>query len=191
MSGLELDAIETDRLILRRLEEWDAPRIAVIANSPRIAEMLGTMPHPYRLADARAFLSALTDRLREVRAFAITSKEASGLLIGGCGYGPSAVRGETDFGYWLGLDYWGRGYATEAARALLAHAFEIGGAMSITTDHRKVNHGSGRVLRKVGFRPIGERRMHSLGARGHFDTIMLRLTREEWLAQSIQDRFSP
>src|SRR5438132_909875 len=112
-------ALETERLRLRPLQRADARAVARLANDRRIVENTASMPHPYTLADAEDFLRRVETSPGEV-AFAITL--ADGTLIGVCGL--KRDRGDaTEIGYWLAVPYWGQGYATEAARALIDHAF--------------------------------------------------------------------
>ena len=59
-------------------------------------------------------------------------------------------------GYWIGKPYWGLGYATEAARALILHAFAESGFDYLTVGHFKENPASARVIAKLGFEPPGE-----------------------------------
>jgi RimJ/RimL family protein N-acetyltransferase len=179
--------LKTDRLVLRPLEPADAPRLALLANRIEIASRLATMPHPYGIGDAEAFIASSASLPAEAACFAITL-QATGELIGVAGYGPARGRSngeaeETDFGYWLGLDYWGRGYATEAARAVLAHAFEVSGQAVLTTDYQLGNVASGGVLRKLGFRLVEMRRRHSLASGGDVDTMKVEITKSDWLAR--------
>ena len=88
-------------------------------NDRRIAENTLRIPHPYTLADARAFLAAANTSGGEI-VFLITLRTAT--LIGACGIGTRDGE-QPEIGYWLGVPFWGKGYATEAARALIDHAF--------------------------------------------------------------------
>ena len=85
-------------------------------------------------------------------------------------------------GYWLGVDYWGKGYATEAAAAVVDHAFTISKVQSLPSGYHKDNPASGRVLSKLGFRIVGEEMQESVGSGGTVDTWLLLLTRADWLA---------
>jgi RimJ/RimL family protein N-acetyltransferase len=187
MSNEAPATIATPRLVLRPLSTADAPRLAALANHAGIARRLGTMPYPYGQADALDFIARVRAALVGAACFALTLKPGAE-LIGVCGYGPAHGRPadappETDFGYWLGLDYWGKGYATEAAAAVLAHAFEISDEAVITTDYQIDNQASGRVLAKLGFATLGPRRRHSLASGGDVDTMQVELRRQDWLVR--------
>ncbi len=143
--------LETARLLLRAPRLDDAQALAVLANDRRMAENTARIPHPYGLADAQSFLGHLDDSEREI-AFAITLSDET--LIGLCGL--QDERGETpEIGYWLGLPYWGQGYATEAVRALIDHAFEDLGLERLEAGARVSNPASRRVLEKCGFQWSG------------------------------------
>ncbi len=187
-----MDQIETERLLLRPLRETDAPRLVKLANRPEIAHMLATMPHPYSLSDAEDFLDAVRELPANAANFAITLKDTPDELIGGTGYGPSSrddkPSHEIDFGYWLGLDYWGKGYATEAACAVIRHAFEANTIEQIDTEHLIANPASGRVLAKAGFADMGERTCFSQGSGETRPSRKMVLTRARYLEQKAQSK---
>jgi len=180
MLSLARHRIETDRLVLRQLEDADVERMVELANHIEIARNLATMPHPYGIEDARTFIARISG-LKIGQAFGIVEK-ASGDLIGTAGWGPMEEGGPIDFGYWIGLDYWGKGYATEAGSAVLTHAFCIGRVDEIITDCRIDNPGSRRVLDKLGFESLGPATRYSLGAGEDTETEQVRLCCDDWLA---------
>ena len=179
MLFLARNRIETDRLVLREHVLDDAERLSELANDPAIAHRLATMPHPYSTADAVAFIDRVNAN-EASHAFAVILKAQDDVLIGGAGYGPNEA-GEVDFGYWLGTDYWGQGYATEAGQAVLTHAFCITRVDVVETDYQLDNLASARVLAKLGFRETGQRKRHSLGAGRDVGTMKVQLTCDEWL----------
>jgi RimJ/RimL family protein N-acetyltransferase len=162
MTSLELGAREssrnaspavlaTERLLLRAPRQADAKAIASLINDRRIAENTARIPHPYGVADARAFL-AKSSRDPGEPTFLITLSD--GTLIGGCGIGASSGP-DPELGYWIGVPYWGRGYVTEAARALIDHAFGELGCERLSGRARVSNPASRRVLEKCGFQWTG------------------------------------
>ena len=180
MLSLARHRIETDRLVLRPLDETDIDRLAQIANRIEIARNLATMPHPFGKEEASDFITRFKS-LAIGAAFGLVEK-ASGDLIGTAGWGPKTPDGPVDFGYWLGIDYWGKGYATEAAGAVLTHAFCIGRVDEIITDCRVDNPGSRRILEKLGFESLGPSTRYSLGADEEAETELVRLRCDRWLA---------
>ena len=138
----------TKRLALRPLQPADAERIAVLGGDWDVASQTGRIPYPYSPEAAQHWLAGVA--AGEV-VFVI---EHDGELVGICGYSPLAD-GSAEMGYWLGKPYWGRGFATEAARALMSYGFTKGGVTRFTGCHFADNPSSARVLTKLGFRPNG------------------------------------
>jgi ribosomal-protein-alanine N-acetyltransferase len=152
--------IRTPRLLLRALELADAARIALLAGDYGVASMTGTIPHPYSEEQAAEWIaSALAGE--EGVVFAIAN---SGLLVGCTGY-RAFGEDHAELGYWIGKPYWGMGYASEAVRVLIVHAFETGGFAYLTAGHFKDNPASARVIAKFGFVPQG-RQVRDCAARG-------------------------
>ena len=180
MLSLARERLETDRLVLRVLEEADADRMVELANHIEIARNLATMPHPYGVEDAKTFIGRARG-LTTGMSFGIEEK-LSGNLIGVAGWGPRGEDQHIDFGYWLGMDYWGKGLATEAGGAVLTHAFCIGRVDEVITDCRLDNPGSRRILEKLGFQSGGPSTLYSLGADELAETEQVRLRCEDWLA---------
>lgn len=150
----------TQRLLLRPFwrEDW-ASVLEGIADEA-IVRNLARAPWPYDETAARAFVGMEQDpRLPH---FALI-ESCSGRMIGSAGFGD--CDGEAEIGYWLARQAWGRGYAVEAAGALVAMA-PLLGHRRLVAGHFVDNPASGKVLRKVGFRPTGHLHMRHSLARG-------------------------
>ncbi len=173
-----LTVLETQRLVLRAPQLEDAKAVAALANDRRIAENTARIPHPYRIADAESWIIAAGAAL-EGETYLITL--ANRTLVGGCGFdmrdGPVP-----EIGYWLGTRYWGKGYATEAVRALIDHAFTDLDHQALQSCVRVTNPGSRRVLEKCGFQwtGVGLCRIRALGSSVPVDRF--RLERGIWTA---------
>jgi RimJ/RimL family protein N-acetyltransferase len=148
--------LETERLTLRASRPDDAKMIATLANDRRVAENLRRLPHPYSLADAQSFVTAANATADEI-ALVITVRGAAaepGDVVGACGI--AGMDGETpEIGYWLGVPFWGNGYATEVARALVDYSFDTVGFEVLYAGARVSNPASRRVLEKCGFQWAG------------------------------------
>ena len=168
-------ALVTDRLILRAPRPADAEVVARLVNDRRIAENTSRVPHPYTLADAEQWIGAVNKTGGEA-AFLVTL--ADGTLIGGCSI--IAPKGDHEPGYWIGAPYWGQGYATEAARAIIDHAFGALGHTRLQARARVSNPASRRVLEKCGFQWSGAGliRVRALGTSVPVDRF--RLDRRLW-----------
>lgn len=156
----------TPRLLLRPGWAEDAPHLHAAMADEAIVRNLATAPWPYALDDARAFLARDPDPLRPN--FLIVKRTAGRPhLVGGCGLGVTED-GETELGYWIARPYWGLGFATEAAGAVMRIA-RATGLGRVAGSHFVDNPASGRVMRKVGFSPVGQPRMRFSRGRGRAD----------------------
>jgi RimJ/RimL family protein N-acetyltransferase len=166
--------LETERLILRAPRLADVKAIAALANDRRIAENTLRIPHPYGLADAEKFVRTINAGGQEI-AYLITLHD--GTVIGAGGIHDMAEGRTPEIGYWLGAPYRGRGYATEAARALIDHAFTALGYDRLVAGARVSNPASRRVLEKCGFQwtGVGLYRIHSLKTSAPVDRFRLDL----------------
>jgi len=146
-SGREpaLAILNTARLTLRAPRGTDADAIAVLANDRRVADNTARLPHPYRISDAEQFVATVNRRDGEA-CFVVTLDDR---LIGVCSVEPRDDGPE--LGYWLGASYWGRGFATEAARAVIDYAFGELAHETLVAGARVSNPASRRVLEKCGF----------------------------------------
>ena len=156
--------IEIDDLLLRPLEEADAPHIALLCNDETLARNTSRLPHPYTLDEARRFI-ARAQREVETGAEYRFGVCRNGTLIACVGVMPQDG-GAFELGYWVGADARGGGVATKAAGAAIAYAFEQHGANRIDAGYFTGNPASARVLEKLGFKPTGERVMTPSLARG-------------------------
>ena len=166
--------LKTERLTLRAPRQADAKAIASLVNDRRIAANTARIPHPYGLDDAKQFLAAVNKRDGEL-CFAIA---LDGALIGMCGIDP--CRDEPELGYWLGVAHWGRGFATEAARAVIDYAFGDLEYETLQSGARVSNPASRRVLEKCGFQWTGVRltRIRAIASSAPVDRF--RLDRGLW-----------
>jgi RimJ/RimL family protein N-acetyltransferase len=153
--------VRTERLTLRPAWPEDAPELASAIGHEAVVRNLARAPWPYPPEAAETFVSA--PRGPAEPSFLVFEHCAGALrLIGGMGIGP--LRGEPhELGYWITPDAWGRGYATEAGAAVL-RAARAAGIRRVAAGHFVDNPASGRVLRKLGFRPTG--RVAPLFSRG-------------------------
>lgn len=145
--------VRTERLLLRPGWIEDAPALFRAIADERIVRNLATAPWPYRPEDAETFLRRDRDAA-EPAMLVFRRRAAAPELIGGIGFGRLACGG-VELGYWLKRGVWGRGYATEAGRAVLAAARDSLRLKRIEAGHFLDNPASGRVLEKLGFRPTG------------------------------------
>jgi len=153
--------LRTVRLLLRSLEREDIPAIVRLAGVREIAVTTLRIPHPYAEDDARNYLAKAGEDFLAGRSvsFAI-SISPSRELCGAVGLHIAEAHKHAELGYWIGVPYWGRGYATEAASAAVAFGFETLHLNRIYAHHFAENTASGRVLEKIGMRHEGRSRQH-------------------------------
>ncbi|HEY7099417.1 MAG TPA: GNAT family N-acetyltransferase [Terriglobales bacterium] len=158
---MPLPTLQTARLILRTFELKDVPDIVRLAGAREVAATTLRIPHPYSDKDAETFVAAVRRKADENQAavFAIESREGA-KLVGAVGLEIQEPHRHAELGYWIGVPYWGHGYATEAARAALRFGFHNLGLNRIYAMHFVENLRSGQVLRKIGMRHEGCMRQH-------------------------------
>ncbi len=137
--------LKTERLTLRAPRHGDAGAIALLANDLRVSANTSHIPHPYGVDDAERFIASVNTRSGE----ACFVGTLDGKPIGICSVAPR--NDAFELGYWYGVPYWGRGFATEAARAVIDHAFGDLGHEALLSGARVTNPASRRVLEKCGF----------------------------------------
>lgn len=166
--------LKTERLLLRAPRRGDGKAIVRLVNDRRIAENTARIPHPYFLGDAETFIGAANRQAGEAT-FAILCDDE---LIGMCGVEPR--HDGPEIGYWLGVPFWGRGYATEAIRAAIDHAFGVLGHDTLQAAARVSNPSSRRVLEKCGFQwtGVGLYRIRGINSSAPLDRF--RLDRGLW-----------
>ena len=166
--------LATARLVLRAPRRSDVKAIASFANDRRIAANTARIPHPYGIEDAEQFIAAVNKREGEA-CFVIMLECAP---IGVCSV--DLREDGPEVGYWLGVPYWGRGFATEAVRALIDHAFGDLEHETLISSARVTNPASRRVLEKCGFQWTGVRlsRIRAINSAAPIDRF--RLDRGLW-----------
>ncbi len=169
-----LPVLETGRLTLRAPQLQDAKTIARLVNDRRIAENTVRIPHPYTVDDAEEFIAACNARDGEATFVVVLGEQPIGI----CAVEPRAT--DAEIGYWLGVPYWGKGYATEAVRAVIDHAFGALGHAALQAGARVSNPASRRVLEKCGFQwtSVGLYRIRAIKSSAPIDRF--RLDRGLW-----------
>ena len=154
------EAIETERLVLRRFSLADAPRVALLAGEVEIAQTTLHIPHPYTVGAAESWILSQWNDMEHGLVFAITLLQAEG-VIGAIGlHDINKEHHRAELGYWIGKPYWNRGYATEVGRAVIKYGFEALDLNRIYAMHFWKNPASGRVLQKIGMKHEGRLPQH-------------------------------
>ena len=168
--------ITTRRLVLRAPIRGDVPDLVRLADNKAIADRLARLPHPYTRADAIGFVEIFAQRGDE-RPYAITLNER---LIGIVGF--TFIEGRPpELGYWLGEPFWGQGYMTEAAKALIEAAHRTRHFEWIAARAFADNTASLNVLQKLGFKRLGKGKATRGAIADGRPTVELELERPRWM----------
>jgi [ribosomal protein S5]-alanine N-acetyltransferase len=155
--------LQTERLTLRTYALSDIPALLPLIGAREVAATTLRIPHPYTESDARDFIARTQEGLlsgSDLR-LGIVVRE-SNTLCGGVGLRIEGDHRRAELGYWIGVPYWGNGYATEAASAVVKYGFETLRLYRIFASHFANNPASAKVLRKIGMRHEGCLRAHVL-----------------------------
>lgn len=171
--------LTTARLLLREYRTEDFVTAHAYARDPEVTRH--TIFGPNSEEETRAFLQLMVasqaERPRTSYELAVALKDG-GLQIGGIGL---RVHGEqADLGYVFGKPHWGRGYATEAARALVGFGFQELRLHRIYATCNVDNPASARVMQKVGMRHEGTFLKSAQKKGTWWDTLLYAILADEW-----------
>jgi [ribosomal protein S5]-alanine N-acetyltransferase len=148
--------ISTDRLQLRLFQVSDAETVSRLCNNYNLYKSTLYLPYPYSLNDALSWMEHQLENFNSDKSYelAVTGRQTGEL------YGAIALSNNQSFchgelAYWIGEEYWGKGYATEAAEAVIKFAFEEKKYHKVFARYFQSNPASGRVMEKLGMREEG------------------------------------
>ncbi|MFC1954613.1 GNAT family N-acetyltransferase [Chloroflexota bacterium] len=150
-------SIKTERLRLQPYTLEDAPDLQRLIGERDVAATLLNVPYPYEDGMAEEWISKHQKRFDKEEAveFAIVDGK-EGFLMGTIGIERINKEYENaEIGYWIALPYWGNGYCTEAAQAVIKYGFEVLGLHRIYAQHFTSNPASGRIMQKIGMKYEG------------------------------------
>lgn len=165
-----MTTLTTKRLTLRPPEPGDAAALVRGLDNFAVSQWTGRIPCPYGLADAEAYVTHCTSLAGKDLGLLITLDAE---VIGGIGL-------EGELGYWLAEPHWGQGFGTEAARAVVDHAFTMLGRTELEASYQLGNEASRRILLGLGFVETGEATGFSKARQAETRLMLLTLTREDW-----------
>ena len=181
MSRRTYPRLRTPRLVLRAFTRADIDTVTRLAGDREIAVNTLNIPHPYKHRHAIEWIDSHVGQLHryEAATFAVT-RSSDQVVMGAAGLILDAEHRSGELGYWIGTPYWGQGFATEAARAVVEWGFEELDLHRVHASHFPRNPASGNVLRKLGMRNEGRLREHVLKWGEFLDIEMYGLLREEF-----------
>jgi ribosomal-protein-alanine N-acetyltransferase len=175
------EILKTERLILRAFELSDAKIVQRKAGDKAIADTTVNIPHPYPDGAAEKWISTHQPKFEsgELINYAITLRE-TGELIGAVGLVINKRFNHAELGFWIEKDLWGKGYAAEAARALMDYAFNKFGLHRIFAQHMTRNPASGKVMKKLGMHEEGLLKGHILRSGKYEDVVVYGMLNDDW-----------
>jgi [ribosomal protein S5]-alanine N-acetyltransferase len=181
--------LQTNRLILRPFELTDAKEVQRLAGDRALADTTLEIPHPYEEGIAEKWISTHRQKFEngEMVNVAIILLETEG-LIGAMGLTIVPRFERAELGYWIGKPYWGNGYCTEAARAVLEYGFTTLKLNRIHAHHFKRNPASGRVLEKLGMVHEGFARQHVKKWDIFEDIVLYGILKSEWQNRCLSNK---
>jgi 8-oxo-dGTP diphosphatase len=182
MDRAPFESLTTDRLALRAWKPTDAASLHRLMNDWEVIRTLAVVPFPYSREEADKWVASCASHLAEGTAYqlAITGTENdSELLVGGIGLRLNAAKRVAELGYWVGRAYWGHGVATEAAGRLARWGLANLEIDRIEASAATENAGSIAVLRKIGFRQVGEGMKMSVAHGAERKVLLFEATRAD------------
>lgn len=180
-----MEPIRTERLILRRFAPTDVADFLAFRANPEVLRLI--LEEPFTEAGATTFLGrqAAFDPATQKGYFALAVvRTASNTVIGEIGlFLHSDAENRGDIGWIIHPDYQGRGYATEAAQALLAFCFDGLHLHRVTAGCDSRNTASHRLMERSGMRREGHLRESRFADGAWHDEYLYALLRSEWRAQ--------
>lgn len=167
-------SFDTGRLHLRAFQPEDALRVQSLLAAWEMAAPTANMPHPYPEGAAEAWIASQSGEVAERKriTYAVTQK-SDGLLIGAASLHSIQLEHQrAELGYWVGREFWGQGYCTEAILGLMDFARAEMGITRIEGRCVSWNEASARVMEKCGMVQEGCLRQHAQRW-GKFEDILL------------------
>jgi ribosomal-protein-alanine N-acetyltransferase len=184
--------LETARLILRPWNPGDVEALQRLASRREIADTMISVPHPFTEQYAGKWIAGHAEAYARGNAlhFAIILAR-SGVLIGAVELRAiDAGHRHAEMSGWIGVEWWGQGFATEAALAVLRHGFEQLKLNRVVAFHMVRNPASGRALEKIGMRREGLLRQCVRKWDRFEDVVLMAILHEDW-ARDAKNKPSP
>jgi ribosomal-protein-alanine N-acetyltransferase len=162
--------LRTARLILRPFSLSDAPTVQQLAGVAAVADSTLTIPHPYQDGIAEAWIKGHEPAYGRGESIVFAIAQKDGGLVGAINLRLELTHNRGELGYWIGVPFWGKGYATEAVSAVIDYGFSTLELNRIEARHLSRNPASGRVMQKAGMRHEGHQRQH-VKKNGRFEDL--------------------
>ncbi len=182
----------TGRLALRLPRQRDAAALAIAVGNPRVAMSLFDVPYPYGHADAEGWIERARVPSRSPGTTLVAFRHCDAALVGAGFHRPSdAWPDGFELSFWVAEPFWGRGFGTEIAHAVIDDAFERGGAERLWCAIRVTSGPARRVAEKCGFQFRDTGLVRSLATRGTVPVERFVLERRVWTSLKAWGREAP
>lgn len=173
--------LQTERLTLRPLTLDDGEQIEVLAGDKDVAKTTSNIPHPYPKGAGKQFVVGTKELIKNKKLilFGIVQKQSQD-LIGVINLNLSLEHHRAEFGYFIGKEFWGKGYGTEAAQALLTYGFQQLPLNRIYAAAFAENLGSRRIMEKIGLIYEGLLHEHMVRNDQTHDVVYYGLTKAQY-----------
>ena len=180
----EIPVLVTDRLVLRPFNMSDMLDLQRLAGAFAIADTTAAIPHPYPDGAAESWINTHKDEFasNKMLVLAVTLRETGGLA--GCVSIDviDKTSGSWELGYWIGKDFWGQGYCTEASLAIMKYGFEEINLNRLQAKHLVRNPASGKVMQKIGMKQEGYLRQAFVKWGKYEDLVLYAILKDDWAA---------
>lgn len=173
--------LETEHLILRPFEIGDAPAVEELASAYEVAATTLNIPYPYPAGLAESYILGAQEAMERGDRFSFAIiRKFDQHFIGSVTLSPRPPHNSAEIGYWIGVPYWKKGYASEAARRVVQFGFEEKKLNRIYATCFVDNPASARVLEKIGMKHEGRLRQHFHKWERYVDADYYGILHEEW-----------
>ncbi len=179
----EQPTLTTERLILRPFVDDDAFDVERLAGMREIADTTLNIPHPYPHGGAADWIRIQAPAWSDgtCATFAVVGRK-TGALVGAMSLMIKREHRRAELGYWIALDCWNLGYATEASQRVIDFGFELLGLHRIEARHFMRNPASGRVMKKLGMQQEGVERDWAIKWNRFESLVVYSILEPEWRA---------
>lgn len=173
----------TERLVLRPFKLSDAKQVQMLAGEMKIAETTLNIPHPYENGMAEAWIGTHRQGLKQEKevTYAIVNANTDQLMGAISLMSINPIHKKAELGYWIGVPYWGKGYCTEASKALIDYGFKDLNLNKIYAKALVTNIASWTVMEKVGMSHEGTLRQDMIKDGVAYDFKTYGILKDEYI----------
>ena len=177
---MSIPTLRTERLVLDAFHLLDAEATERMVSEYELSRFTLNIPHPYPTGESLVWIAGHAGEFERGEGVAFAVRLHGETLVGCVGVRVERRHDRGELGYWIGCPYWGRGYATEAARVCAGFAFDHFDLHKLAAVRDPANPASGKVLEKIGMSKEGDRRGHLKKNGVYLDTVEYGLLREKF-----------